>query len=145
MARVNIVKQIKVEGSWVLRSIPKKPPRKPRLGRTSRWHVLHRMARQRAAHALARRDHRFQVPRSRTKKRRAARRRRGSITPSAAQGIDAGDSTLLIGAPRQWPAGSGFAPGTISLTFALRAGFRPGRIVFGLPATRVSEKGLKRG
>ena len=25
MARVNIVKQIKVEGSWVLRSIPRKP------------------------------------------------------------------------------------------------------------------------
>ena len=25
MARVNIVKQIKVEGGWVLRSIPKKP------------------------------------------------------------------------------------------------------------------------
>src|ERR1017187_2937301 len=32
-----------------------------------------------------------------------------------------------------------------SLTFALRAGFRPGRIIFGLPATRFSEKGLKRG
>src|ERR1035441_3578985 len=33
----------------------------------------------------------------------------------------------------------------LSLTFALRAGFRPGRIIFGLPATRFSEKGLKRG
>jgi hypothetical protein len=32
-----------------------------------------------------------------------------------------------------------------ALTFALRAGFRPGRIIFGLPATRFSEKGLKRG
>jgi primase-polymerase (primpol)-like protein len=32
-----------------------------------------------------------------------------------------------------------------NLTFALRAGFRPGRIIFGLPATRFSEKGLKRG
>src|ERR1039457_2418112 len=32
-----------------------------------------------------------------------------------------------------------------TLTFALRAGFRPGRIIFGLPATRFSEKGLKRG
>src|ERR1035437_9901822 len=32
-----------------------------------------------------------------------------------------------------------------SLTFALRAGFRPGRIIFGLPATRFSEKGLKAG
>ena len=25
MARVNIVKQIKIDGNWVLRSIPKKP------------------------------------------------------------------------------------------------------------------------
>src|ERR1039457_1478998 len=39
----------------------------------------------------------------------------------------------------------GYCTGVFSLTFALRAGFRPGRIIFGLPATRFSEKGLKRG
>jgi hypothetical protein len=30
-----------------------------------------------------------------------------------------------------------------NLTFALRADFLLGRIIFGLPATRISEKGLK--
>jgi hypothetical protein len=42
-------------------------------------------------------------------------------------------------------AQNGTPSGSLSLTFALRADFRPGRIVFGLPATRFSEKGLKRG
>jgi hypothetical protein len=37
----------------------------------------------------------------------------------------------------------GIALRRANLTFALRAGFRLGRIIFGLPATRFSEKGLK--
>ena len=51
MARVTFVKQIKIEGNWVLTLDPQEAFWKPRLGRTSRRHVLHRMARERAAQA----------------------------------------------------------------------------------------------
>ena len=95
MARVNIVKQIKVEGGWVLRSIPKKPSGSHDWGALPdgtyfiEWRDNGQRKREPAGITAS------QALEAQRKKRHALEGRRWGITPSAAQqGFDAGDSPV---------------------------------------------------
>ena len=95
MARVNIVKQIKVDGGWLLRSIPKKPSGSHDWGALPdgtyfiEWRDNGQRKREPAGITAS------QALEAQRKKRHALEGRRWSIKPSAAQqAADAGDSPL---------------------------------------------------
>lgn len=96
MARVNIVKQIKIDGNWVLRSIPKKPSGAydwtalPEGTYFIEWRDCGQRKREPVGITAS------QALEAQRKKRHSLEGRRWSIrTPAAEQSVDASNSPLL--------------------------------------------------